>query len=371
MRNYKGHFVTLHGSSAEIGKQQANTLKDIAQSDPTLLQSVLMPVPSISDTQLKETVTLLNDYCPGVTDEIHSFCEEMKVPPSQLIYMMSTYLTPGCSLGAVLPKKTKNAHTLVLRNYDLSPMLADFRLCDTQVVGKYHHIGFSASWFGRTEGINQEGLCVTFASCGMPTGNYPGMKKPAMKGLQFWAIVRSLLEQCKNVSEALALVNEMPTSSNMNLLIADASGQASLVETLDGSKVVRSAHVEEKGYLIATNHAHIPEIASLEQGRLKQSVQRYQVLNELLENQSEFMKGDLKEIMQLEYPKGLAVHNYDEFFGTIHSIVFDLNDRTLDLCFGSPVHNDWIQIKVGDPMPIREIDIQIQKQKYDDFWAIV
>lgn len=371
MKNYKGHFVTLQGSSSEIGKQQGCAVKDLAHYHPSVLQSILMPTPSLSKIQLRETFKLLNEFCPGMEDEISSFCEELKVSASQLVYMMSTYLTPGCSLGAILPQKTKDAHTLLLRNYDLSPLLADFRLCDTRVTGKYQHIGFSASWFGRTEGINEEGLCVAFASCGMPTGNYPGMRKPAVKGLQFWAIVRSLLEQCKNVSEAVEVVKEMPTASNMNLLIVDSSGEASLVETFDGKKLVSSSNSVEKAYLTATNHAHIPEMARLEKGRLKHSVQRYQIMNEFMKNQSSITKEDIKSIMQKEFPLGLAVHNYDEFFGTIHSMIFDLNDKTIDVCFGSPVLNKWISLKVGEPIPYRELDIQIQPKKYEDFWTLV
>ncbi|GMQ56246.1 hypothetical protein AN1V17_06390 [Vallitalea sediminicola] len=59
--------------------------------------------------------------------------------------------------------------------------------------------------FGRSEGINECGLMVGQTSCGMPVGNMEMMRKPAISGLQFWAVIRSLLENCKDVDEALII----------------------------------------------------------------------------------------------------------------------------------------------------------------------
>ncbi|WP_257142975.1 C45 family autoproteolytic acyltransferase/hydolase [Bacillus pseudomycoides] len=128
--------------------------------------------------------------------------------------------------------------TYVLRNYDLSPDISDMRLCTTKVDGRYTHTGFPVSTFGRSEGLNEKGLCVAFASCGMPIGKYPGMREPVVTGLQFMVVVRAILETCKNIEEAVYAVKNMPVGTNMNLLLADANGEATLVGTYDGVKYI-------------------------------------------------------------------------------------------------------------------------------------
>ncbi len=45
----------------------------------------------------------------------------------------------------------------------------------------------------------------------------------------------------------------------------------------------------------------------------------------------------LKKLVEEEYPAGLTVHNYEEWFGTLHSVLLDLHDRTVKICFGSPL----------------------------------
>lgn len=73
----------------------------------------------------------------------------------------------------------------------------------------------------------------------MPIGKYPGMREPAVTGLQFMVIVRAVLETCKNIEEAVYAVKNMPVGTNMNLLLADANGEAALVGTYDGVKAVK------------------------------------------------------------------------------------------------------------------------------------
>ncbi|MDU4753181.1 MAG: isochorismatase family protein, partial [Clostridium butyricum] len=41
-----------------------------------------------------------------------------------------------------------------------------------------------------------------------PVGNSDGLRKPAIVGLQFWAIIRYLLENCKDVDEALEYLKD-------------------------------------------------------------------------------------------------------------------------------------------------------------------
>ncbi|MDO5574280.1 MAG: carcinine hydrolase/isopenicillin-N N-acyltransferase family protein [bacterium] len=94
--------------------------------------------------------------------------------------------------------------------------------------------GATTALFGRSEGINEHGLAVSQSSCGFPVSNLPQMRNPGIKGLQFWAVIRSLLENCKTVDEALSMLTGMPIAYNINLYLADAAGEIALYETMNG-----------------------------------------------------------------------------------------------------------------------------------------
>ncbi len=68
----------------------------------------------------------------------------------------------------------------------------------------------------------------------------------------------------------------------------------------------------------------------------------------------------LKKLVEEEYPAGLTVHNYEEWFGTLHSVLLDLHDRTMKICFGSPLLNDWYSLKVGGSMPFSEVNVNFK-----------
>lgn len=363
----QGYFSFLEGNSHEIGRRQGEEIKKI----PNVMNVVLLSEP-IDEAKFKDMEKLMNQYCPGLIEELQGFADSLNVNPSYLNFFDEALLQPGgCSLGAVLPSKTNDSKTYVLRNYDLSPAISDMRLCTTKVKGKYSHTGFSVSYFGRSEGLNEKGFCVAFASCGMPVGKHLGMKKPIIKGLQFMVIVRALLENCKDVEEGISYLEDMPIGTNMNLLLADANGNAALIETYDGKKVVERGD-KKSGFFIATNHAVMPEIIKLESGKLEQSEMRYNFLKDNLESNNFITKNELQQLMLKEYPKGVTVHNFEENFGTVHSILFNLNGKQLDISFGSPINNKIYKLKVGETLPFNELEIFIKNNNYGpNFWKLV
>ncbi|MDP7978045.1 C45 family autoproteolytic acyltransferase/hydolase [Bacillus sp. WLY-B-L8] len=364
MNSFQAYFSFLEGNSYEIGRKQGEEIKKNLHAT-----NVLLLPESIGESKFKNMKRLIERYCPGLNEELEGFAEVMGVKSSYLNFYDEASLQPGgCSLGAILPSKTIDNKTYVLRNYDLSPAISDLRLCTTKVQGKYSHTGFSVSYFGRSEGLNEKGFCVAFASCGIPVGKHLGMKKPVTKGLQFMIIVRALLENCKNVEEGICFLSDMPIGANMNLLLADANGEAALYETFDGTKAVRKTDID---YLIATNHAIFPEIESLEIGRLIHSQIRFNVLERKFSDIGKRSVGELKKLISTEFPEGLSVHNYQENFGTVHSVLFNLTDCQLEFSFGSPVQNKIYKIGVADSFSKKSLPIMFQNREYGtDFWRV-
>lgn len=307
MKSIQAYFSFLQGNSYAIGKKQGERVKEI----PYVMDNFLL-TDSIDAIKYKEMKRMFDQFCPGLNEELQGFADSLNVNPCDLSFFDEALLQPGgCSLGAILPTKTEDKKTYVLRNYDLSPTISDMRLCTTNVKGKYSHTGFSVSYFGRSEGLNEKGFCVAFASCGIPVGKHKGMKKPVIEGLQFMVIVRALLENCKDVEEGVHYLKDMPIAANMNLLLADAGGNTALIETYEGNLALKRVD-KTSDYLIATNHAVIPEIMKIERGKLLQSEIRYNILKDTLENNNNITKDKILQLLLSEYPNGVSVHNYEE-----------------------------------------------------------
>ncbi|MCZ2991732.1 C45 family peptidase, partial [Acinetobacter baumannii] len=103
-----------------------------------------------------------------------------------------------------------------------------------------------------------------------PVGNIAGLRKPMVSGLQCFAVIRLLLEKCKNVQEAKLLIEEIPIASNINLIIADPLN-AAYIEILDGHKSTITIDDEKQAFIVSTNHAVSSSIQKLNNRKLEQS----------------------------------------------------------------------------------------------------
>ncbi|UJM28158.1 C45 family peptidase [Bacillus aerophilus] len=360
MQEMSAYFHELKGTAYEIGKQQAVWLKE----HPLLKKQYIQSEPLLKEA-VKETKQLIRPFLPRLEEELTGFCDEMQIDESNLTFFYSSHLQPGCSHCVMQGNEAANQQTVMLRNYDFSPLFDDMRLVSTHVKGSAVHTGSSLILFGRSDGMNEHGLSVTFSACGPPIGNEPGLKPPAVAGLQVYHVIRAVLESCKMVEDAVRLVQEMPVASNVHLMLADRQGEAAVIEMIDGQKKVRRP---ERGFIAATNHPLADHTAK---GLTKHhSVVRYDMLIQALEEQPS--SESLTELFRAEYPAGLTVHNYEELFGTMRTVMFRPEERTMEYCFGSPVYNPTYSLKVGGTLPFHEQTIQFHQKDYGpSFWKNV
>ncbi|PCK23098.1 choloylglycine hydrolase [Bacillus pumilus] len=360
MREINAYFHIMKGTAYEVGKQQAVWLKE----HPWLKKQYIQTEP-LAKEAVKETKQLLRLYLPQLDEEIAGFCDELQLDDTYLTFYHSSHLQPGCSHCVMQGKKTADQKTVMLRNYDFSPMFDDMRLVTTHMKGLAFHTGSSLLLFGRSDGMNEHGLSVTFSACGPPIGNEPGLKPPAVAGLQVYHVIRFVLEHCETVEDAIRSIQEMPVASNVHLMLADRKGEAAAIEMIDGQKAVRRP---EHGYIAATNHPLADQTAI---GLTKHhSVVRYQMLIKALEEQRS--SESLVELFQTEYPNGLTVHNYEELFGTMRTVMFHPEEGTLEYCFGSPVYNPTYSLKAGGTLPFHKHKVQFHQKDYGpSFWKNV
>ncbi|MFA9464971.1 MAG: C45 family autoproteolytic acyltransferase/hydrolase [Velocimicrobium sp.] len=355
METQQVHYYELEGSYEEIGKQIAKY---------TDQKEVSMPAPDFfSNQDMEDALQLYERYCPGICEELEGFAKEAGIDKKDIAYTWMTYLIPRCSGLIVLGNQMEDGHTRLARNYEFNIGDEDLSVCRTSPKGKYAHIGGSIAIFGRCEGINEYGLCVSMSSCGLPVGNIVGMRKAEIKGLQFWAVIRSLLENCKNVEEAIAMALEMPIAYNINLYLADAACNGVLLETMNGNVAYEQiSSIDSKQYLCGTNHIVLSSFQSLEPAAMRNSVVRYEKIVQFANEHEKFKEQEIREFLLKQYPEGMTAYYYDEWFGTIKSVVMDAVERRFSICWFGQEANGWEDYIVTQSIENQTLEKQVVRE---------
>ena len=87
--------------------------------------------------------------------------------------------------------------------------------------GVYSFTGNTTAFIEIEDGVNEHGLAVGLTSV------YPNQCKP---GFNAGMIVRYLLEKCRNVSEAVSCLYQLPIASAQTLTLADTMGAIAVIE---------------------------------------------------------------------------------------------------------------------------------------------
>lgn len=353
MQNIIVGYFEVKGKPYEVGFQMGELL---GKKRMILNKRAVFPREAVT-----AAMNLYDTYCPGLCEELRGYADAVGEGVERMLYSFMKYLRPRCSQMALLPQLTASGHTIMARSYEFTPRFEDFHLYRTEVTGKYAHVGGSVAEFGRSEGINECGLGVSMTSCGFPVSNLKTMRAPGIPGLQFWAIVRTILETCKDVEEAVAYNKKTPIAYNINLLLADKAGHAAMIEILDGRFAMRKIGDDsEKKYLHSTNQAHFEEIITHEPLAMHNSRVRDERIRQFLEVKKNKTEEDIKQLLLTAYPEGLYCPFYQEIFGTIKSVVMDLDEGRFTICWGGLAANGWKDYEVKKKIGNRKETITLQ-----------
>ncbi len=300
--------------------------------------------------------SFLEDHCPGLNEEMRGFADSLGVEANHLLFYNAAYIVPRkCSQMASLSSVTLDKHVYVARSYEWTHTEEDLRLCTTRVKGKARHIGFSIFLFGRADGINEHGVSASFTGGGVFGVPYK------QRGFENHLVIRSILENCKSVCDAMEFVQNIPVSGFFNLLVADRSNDAALVEFADGAcDIKRINNDSDDRCLFSTNHYTLPATMrynKLNCGIIGQSKKRYQLLASALKKAApKISKETLRTILSKKFPEGVCDHYYSNGFGTVWSAIFDLTSVKADICFGAPTHNKWLSFALDGSVGVRKYE---------------
>ena len=280
---------------------------------------------------------LLEDISPNLLHEIEGLSQGLKMPLDAVIRLFSGYDIDYPEMGC-----TTLIHAgYYVRNYDFSDSFYDARLVFTNPRNGFSSVGFSHSLVGRLDGMNEKGLVV-----GLHFVNH----QHKQEGFLATMIVRILLEECSTTEEAVKLLKMIPHGYCYNYSITDKEGKTVKVEASPKQQIEITSNP-----LICTNHFEHANLKSLNQEYISRSENRKSYLQQLLEKKPTALSA-YHHFNKENSP--LFFHNYKEFFGTLHTVIYSPEDLSVIIGVGgnfAPVKLSLSEYMQGDTTLPREL----------------
>ena len=190
-------------------------------------------------------------YYHEIVEEIQGLADgqqcDVRILQAVLFSMYSMPPSCNCSCFAF----TTEQEILLGRNSDF---LTEIERLNQNVVykltdGVYSFTGNTTAFIEIEDGVNEHGLAVGLTSV------YPNQCKP---GFNAGMIVRYLLEKCRNVSEAVSCLYQLPIASAQTLTLADTMGAIAVIECNAEQIKIEKTLNSNIAFVCATNTFHLP-----------------------------------------------------------------------------------------------------------------
>ena len=223
--------VSLSGSAFDIGFKQGVEIKttQLVKQLDFLKKYTKNTDPVIAKERL---IT----FAPHFLEELTGIAIGLNVQLDTIIKLYSGFDVDFPSMGCT----TFIQEDYYVRNYDFSPEIYDARFVFSNPNEGYASMGFSQQVLGRLDGMNEKGLVI---------GLHFVNDEHKGEGFLATTIVRLVLEQCCNVTEAVSFLTTIPHRYCYNYSITDVNGEAVVVEASPNQQIVHY-----KKPLSCTNH---------------------------------------------------------------------------------------------------------------------
>ncbi|MBG6129159.1 putative choloylglycine hydrolase [Aquimarina sp. EL_43] len=303
----------LYGEFYEMGLKYGTLLKEKAN----------FVLPEISSKKKEfglDSYKELQNFYPEVIDEIKGFAKGINDKPKNLgafLLSLGIFETSGqCSVFAF----KNNDSVIVGRNYD---MLFEFKkFTESSLIApkdKFSYISQSDVFIGRSDGINEKGLSIAMSFVN-------GTK--VQPGIGFHFIIRKVLENCSTTEQAINLIQQTTVASANNFLIADKNFDIAVVESAPQKSFIRRPKKNEN-FISITNQFISKEMKPYDKGDVEwsKSSERY---NRIKENLSSVGSLDLNKAKEILSNECVCLNLKKEKFGTIWSVVANLNELKIE-----------------------------------------
>ncbi|UCG45755.1 MAG: hypothetical protein JSV58_02990, partial [Candidatus Bathyarchaeota archaeon] len=349
------HHLVLDGSGYEAGRQLGGIISADSEAKH-FFSSAKLDLKRVGFPDFEALRSNCEECCPGITEEIQGFADGLGTSPEKIPFWNWTYspiLGGNCSQLAVLSRITEDHHIYAGRSYEWTHKEEDLKLITTRVKSKANHVGFSCLLFGRHDGLNEHGLLVS-----MTGGGIFGVQFK-QRGPMFWLVIRSLLDWCSSVDNALKRLESIPIAGYFSLMLVDKQDNAAIVEFADGPMGVTRIHGDDpEPYVFSVNHFRHEELRKLNKlncGIITHSKVREALITKWYKTHAQRVSREaVQTLFATKHPDGLCNHAYNDCFGTLWSMVFDVTQCSVDICFSAPTHNEYRRFGLNDPAGVSE-----------------
>lgn len=290
------------------------------------------------DIDIDETKKIYQEFAPPIWDELMGLQDTLKYPLEQILLNYGHYRVYAKDSGCSIFLGTD----YMVRNYDYNPATYDGRFSLFQPNdGGYAQIGPTSRVTGRMDGMNEHGLSMGY--------NFMHRKKPG-DGFVCYMIGRLILETCKNIDEAVALLKEIPHRTSFSYILMDKQNRRITVEATPRSVVTKQNN-------LCTNHFEV--LTHENRNYIKESIERYNRI-EHITNEHMSLEDAIRYFNDPQYE--IYSKLFKSWSGTIHTSAYIPDQLQMKIALGENgmLHTfnfqDWLD---GKPIDLNSISGQI------------
>jgi isopenicillin-N N-acyltransferase-like protein len=310
-------IIQLRGSPTELGEQHASQLGPQIKFLQKNYLDVYLKSP-VNRFAAKTAAILFEAQLPEQYHaEIHAMAQRLQTDETELMLaqcFLDLTQSTACSTITLPASASPDGVPRFGRNLDFPALNVADHYTVVLIFHPDHRYAFAAvSWpglIGVLSGMNEHGLCLA----NMEVNRH--LRWPS--AMPYTLLYRSVLEQCRTVDEAIALLQKTPRQSSNNLMLMDATGDRAVVEITPEHVNVRRSDNEHA--LISTNHQRDQDVQT------RGLCWRYDALHDMSE--SEFGSIDEKSI-------GKMLAKTAQGNMTLQSMIFEPKTRVMYLATGA------------------------------------
>jgi len=330
------YHVRFKGGHYEIGYRYGASL---AKRGQRLLEHVPFPITQERLDFARSCIPAYREWFPEILEEIKGLAEGQQCDPAAMrAVLFSMYAMPPvchCSCFAA----ANDEHILLCRNSDF---LTELEKLNTNMIyhftdGFYSFTGNTTAFIEVEDGVNEYGLAVGLTSV------YPVTVRP---GLNAGMLLRFFLEKCRTAEEVICWIQRLPISSAQTITVADAGGDAAVIEC-DSERTAILSPSAERPFVCATNVFHSLEMSAAQNSDIDnwQAEERYGTLIRTLGKSGS--KVSLQSAKDLLSGKAGFLCQYDRAAGkdTVWSVIYDLKEKAIYRAEGNPGRKGFVKDK--------------------------
>ncbi len=354
-------LIAVEGSYGEMGAELGRRTRGLVEQSLATYLRRFRDQARLSDADVLRWGATYLDVARGYDRSIAEMLEGLAEGAGQRVEHITAlnartellygtgYRDEGCTSVAVLPKYTRDGHTLLAQNWDWHPEQGPVTfLLATRDTEGFSVLTLAEAGMLAKSGLNSAGLgvCANLLISDRDTGG---------AGVPYHYLLRGVL-QSPRMSIALRKALDVTHISSGNLMIADAGGEAIDLEVAPG---VFGHLLPEDGLITHSNHFQCPlplqdkKIATSALTLLRPSRARH-----LLEDAARLRSLTTEDIVaalrdHYSFPDSICRHRdpdlpETEVYTSVYSIVMDLDELDLSIATGPPCERSYARWRLDD-----------------------